>query len=159
MTDVPYLQRRVEELALEDEVKQRPWEQSFKHATGTDKEPPVVDDDDSPMELQQNEDEGSGAEEDSDVEEYEAPEDIDPVMLTEKLLEGYYNDAGQTSSGFCAACVDNEVCKTCGHKNGLPADYNPMNCVVCGTTDEHENGSCQIQDFLLVWEKIIHRAT
>lgn len=27
-------------------------------ATGTDKEPPVVDDDDSPMELQQNEDEG-----------------------------------------------------------------------------------------------------
>ncbi|KAL6197954.1 hypothetical protein ACLB2K_027746 [Fragaria x ananassa] len=59
---------------------------------------------------------GSGAEEDSDVEEYEAPEDIDPVMFTEKLLDGYYKDNVGKSFGYCVACVDNDVCKSCSQE-------------------------------------------
>ncbi|KAL6587875.1 hypothetical protein OROMI_000853 [Orobanche minor] len=133
MSDVAIMQRRVEELALED--GKRPMEEeeeSDMQATGTDKGPPIVDGDDvSPMELQQeSEDDQGSAEEYSDGEEYEAPEEIDRELIIKKLLENYHTSFTGPGYGYCSACVKNEVCKICRNKNGCPADYNPAELIL-----------------------------
>ncbi|PRQ28354.1 hypothetical protein RchiOBHm_Chr5g0002161 [Rosa chinensis] len=147
--------RRVEELAEDDECKipkqaKRRREESDEHAAGTgnstssDKEPPIVDDG-SPLVLQQNEDkEGSGAKEDSDVEvsATEEDSDVEEVSATEEdydspdpyMFDNYVHEDDGRTYGYCASCVDNEVCKRCGHKDGCPAGVDPVKCFICGNS-------------------------
>ncbi|XP_062017544.1 uncharacterized protein LOC133733913 [Rosa rugosa] len=158
--------RRGEELAEDDESKiheqaKRRREEFDERAAGTgnstssDKEPPIVDDG-SPLVLQQNEDkEGSGAKEDSDVEEVSATEEDydspDPYMF-----DNYVHEDDGRIYGYCASCVVNEVCKRCGNKDGYPAGVDPVKCHICGTSCEFTEpclslvlGECFEKGFML----------
>ncbi|PRQ28361.1 hypothetical protein RchiOBHm_Chr5g0002231 [Rosa chinensis] len=124
--------RRVEELDEDDLGKspkqtKRRREEFDESAAGTgngtlwNKEPPMVDDgsaDGFPLVLPQKEDKGSGGNEDSDVEEVSsAEEDSDPPEFILNCGGGL--DEGDYF-GYCELCVDNEVCKGCGNKDGSP---------------------------------------
>ncbi|KAK9935953.1 hypothetical protein M0R45_012824 [Rubus argutus] len=82
------------------------------------KEPRMVNDgstDGSPLVLQQKEDEGSVAAEDIYMEDDFGEEDSNASIDT------YESD--NYGFGWCESCVDNEVCKDCGNKDGFPPDY------------------------------------
>ncbi|PRQ28364.1 putative transcription factor interactor and regulator CCHC(Zn) family [Rosa chinensis] len=129
------------------------------NSTSWDKEPPMVDDgsaDGSPLVPQQKEDKGSSAKEDSDVEEVE-DSDVEEVSATEEdydspdFMADYVGGVDDGDyCGYCELCVDNEVCKGCGNKDGIPAGeeerFNPLECRICGTS-EHRTEYCASRQF------------
>lgn len=70
----------------------------------------------------------SGAKGDSDVEEVSASDEDSDSAESEEDDWGGPNDGDFWV--LCDACVDNEVCKACGAKDGIPAGdeehYNPL---------------------------------
>lgn len=49
---------------------------------------------------------------------------------------------------WCESCVDNEVCKECGYKDGFPPDYKippileKCECFRCGGDDTYQSADC-----------------
>lgn len=106
------------------------------------KMPRMVDDGStagSPLGLQQKEDEGSDAKEYFYV---VVPEEEDGAAYDNDIGGG---DEGPGMFGECDFCVDNEVCKVCGNKDGCPPGFEyaaGQLCGICGARGEHMTGGC-----------------
>lgn len=99
--------------------------------------------DGSPLVLQQKEDEGSVAEEFIYMEDDLGEEDSNASVDT--------FESDNYGFGWCESCVDNEVCKDCGNKDGFPPDYEippileECECFRCGG-DKYWSADCPFRE-------------